>query len=53
VSTPIVFLSADRDIACQLETIRHGGEEFAVILPECTAENARKVMDGIREHFAA
>ncbi len=31
---------------------RHGGEEFAVILPECTAENARKVIDGIRERFA-
>ncbi len=31
---------------------RHGGEEFAVILPECTAENARRVIDAVRERFA-
>lgn len=32
---------------------RYGGEEFLVILPECTAADARRVLDDIRQRFAA
>ncbi|MDX5362744.1 MAG: diguanylate cyclase [Pseudazoarcus pumilus] len=31
---------------------RYGGEEFLVVLPECTAEHARKLMDDILESFS-
>lgn len=31
---------------------RYGGEEFAAVLPECAAEQARKLMDDIRERFS-
>jgi diguanylate cyclase (GGDEF)-like protein len=32
---------------------RYGGEEFAVVLPETTADNAVAVMNNLRESFAA
>lgn len=32
---------------------RYGGEEFVVVLPECTAEQARRIVDEIRLRFAA
>lgn len=32
---------------------RYGGEEFVVVMPETDTDNARKVMDGLREHVAA
>lgn len=31
---------------------RYGGEEFAVVLPDCTATMAYKLLDDLREHFA-
>ena len=31
---------------------RYGGEEFVAVLPECTAEEARRIFDEIRERFA-
>lgn len=31
---------------------RYGGEEFVAVLPECSAEQALKLMDDIREHFS-
>ncbi|ALP54537.1 hypothetical protein Tel_16035 [Candidatus Tenderia electrophaga] len=31
---------------------RYGGEEFAVILPECPLPTATQLMDEIRQHFA-
>lgn len=30
---------------------RYGGEEFAIVLPECTAENAIRLLDDIRRRF--
>ncbi len=30
---------------------RYGGEEFAVVLPECTAENALQLLDDVRQRF--
>lgn len=32
---------------------RYGGEEFVVILPECDTENARQVMEDLRERFSS
>ncbi len=32
---------------------RYGGEEFVAVLPECSAEEARRIFDEIRERFAA
>lgn len=32
---------------------RYGGEEFAVILPDCTQETAVQLLDQLRESFAA
>lgn len=32
---------------------RYGGEEFLAVLPDCTAEQARALMDDIREGFSA
>jgi len=32
---------------------RYGGEEFMVVLPECSAEQARRIVDEIRMRFAA
>lgn len=32
---------------------RYGGEEFVVVLPECGAEDARLLLDDIRQRFAA
>lgn len=32
---------------------RYGGEEFLVVLPECTVENARRILDDIRRRFGA
>ena len=32
---------------------RYGGEEFLVIMPYTTAENAARVMEEIRQHFAS
>lgn len=32
---------------------RYGGEEFLVILPECSAADALRLMDDIRQRFAA
>jgi diguanylate cyclase (GGDEF)-like protein len=31
---------------------RYGGEEFAVILPDATAAQAARVLDGVRQNFA-
>lgn len=31
---------------------RYGGEEFLVVLPDCPAEQARRILDEIRQHFA-
>lgn len=31
---------------------RYGGEEFLVILPDCSAEQAHKILDEIRQRFA-
>lgn len=31
---------------------RYGGEEFVAVLPECSAEQALKLMGHIREHFS-
>ena len=31
---------------------RYGGEEFLVVLPDCTAEQALRVLDEIRQRFA-
>src|SRR5690606_17482216 len=31
---------------------RYGGEEFLAILPDCSAEQAEKVFNAIRENFA-
>jgi diguanylate cyclase (GGDEF)-like protein len=31
---------------------RYGGEEFLVVLPDCTAEQAMRVLDEIRQRFA-
>ncbi|MCU7923148.1 MAG: diguanylate cyclase [Candidatus Thiodiazotropha sp. (ex Dulcina madagascariensis)] len=31
---------------------RYGGEEFAVIFPDCNAENARQILDEIRRNFS-
>ena len=30
---------------------RYGGEEFLAVLPDCSGEHARRVIDEIREHF--
>lgn len=30
---------------------RYGGEEFAIILPECEATSARRILDDIRQRF--
>lgn len=32
---------------------RYGGEEFVAVLPNCTADQARQVLDQIRQRFAA
>ncbi len=32
---------------------RYGGEEFVAVLPECSAQQARRIFDEIRERFAA
>ena len=32
---------------------RYGGEEFVAVLPDCTAEQAQRVFDEIRQRFAA
>jgi len=32
---------------------RYGGEEFVAVLPDCPAEQAKRIFDEIREHFAA
>jgi diguanylate cyclase (GGDEF)-like protein len=32
---------------------RYGGEEFVAILPDTSSENAKKIMDAIREDFSA
>ncbi len=32
---------------------RYGGEEFAVILPDCDLENGRRVLDDIRQRFSS
>jgi diguanylate cyclase (GGDEF)-like protein len=32
---------------------RYGGEEFALVLPDCTAESAERLVNGLREAFAA
>ncbi|WP_026280630.1 diguanylate cyclase [Thioalkalivibrio sp. ALE9] len=32
---------------------RYGGEEFVAVLPECDAENARRVLEDIRRNFAS
>ena len=32
---------------------RYGGEEFAVVLPDCNAESAKATMEDIRQRFAA
>ncbi|MGA6097864.1 diguanylate cyclase [Stutzerimonas marianensis] len=32
---------------------RYGGEEFVAVLPDCTAEQARRIFDEIRLRFAA
>ncbi len=32
---------------------RYGGEEFLAVLPDCPPEQARRILDGIRERFAA
>src|SRR5690606_8143959 len=32
---------------------RYGGEEFGVVLPDCTAEQAKLIFDPIRQRFAA
>jgi len=31
---------------------RYGGEEFAAVLPECTAQDAKRLMEDIRQGFA-
>ena len=31
---------------------RYGGEEFLVVLPDCSAEQARRILDEIRQRFA-
>ncbi len=31
---------------------RYGGEEFLAVLPECSAENAQRLIDDLRQHFA-
>ncbi|MCU1718877.1 diguanylate cyclase [Pseudomonas sp. 5P_3.1_Bac2] len=31
---------------------RYGGEEFLLVLPDCTAEQARRILDEIRQRFA-
>ena len=31
---------------------RYGGEEFLVVLPDCPAEQARRILDEIRQRFA-
>jgi diguanylate cyclase (GGDEF)-like protein len=31
---------------------RYGGEEFAVILPECSAEDAVRLLDDVRQRFS-
>jgi diguanylate cyclase (GGDEF)-like protein len=31
---------------------RYGGEEFAAVLPECTAAQAKRIIDEIRERFS-
>lgn len=30
---------------------RYGGEEFLAVLPDCSAEHAKRIIDEIREHF--
>jgi diguanylate cyclase (GGDEF)-like protein len=32
---------------------RYGGEEFAIVLPECAPDSAKATMDDIRQRFAA
>jgi diguanylate cyclase (GGDEF)-like protein len=32
---------------------RYGGEEFALVLPDCSAESADRLVNGLREAFAA
>ncbi|MEH6354585.1 MAG: diguanylate cyclase [Marinobacter sp.] len=32
---------------------RYGGEEFALVLPDCAAESAERLVNGLREAFAA
>jgi diguanylate cyclase (GGDEF)-like protein len=38
----------ENDLAC-----RHGGEEFVIALPSCSAEGARKALDGLRTRLDA
>jgi diguanylate cyclase (GGDEF)-like protein len=37
----------ERDLVC-----RHGGEEFAVVLPDCAMADARQTLDGVRRELA-
>jgi diguanylate cyclase (GGDEF)-like protein len=32
---------------------RYGGEEFALVLPDCAAQTAERLVNGLREAFAA
>jgi diguanylate cyclase (GGDEF)-like protein len=49
-----LFSSVVRDALRSQDIVsRHGGEEFAIAFPQCTAEQARDVLDAVRARLCA
>ena len=49
-----LFSSVVRDCVRSQDIVsRHGGEEFAIAFPRCTAEQARQVLDDLRSRLRA